>query len=182
MENLKSNQKVYWYIIVLISFFIIVFVTKSQIYKMQINLDTKSEKEATKQEKRLENEELESIKEKYKSDEAELSKYSTSFSQEDFMNYIYSYIETLNQESSDNLYTIIKSLSFWKSKLNELWFNEVQVNLIMEVPNEQELKSILKFLTDQNSKYKIFIDSLSYEFDNPDKSETISLPLKIFYK
>lgn len=182
MENFKANNKIYWYIIILFSLFILVFFTRDQIYNLNFNLDLKSEKENELLSKREENSNLEDIQKKYLSEKDSLELYNIDFKEEEFFEYIFSYIEKRNQESEDAVYTIINSINFTQPQKNEMWFMESTVNLNMTFPNEDDLKSTINFLTSNISKYKIFIQSLSYEVKNPDTPLQITIPLKIFYK
>lgn len=182
MENLNSNKKIYGYILFLISLFIIVFFTKNQFINLQVNLDSKKEIKSELEEKRLELQKLSEIKQKFKDESKSLDKYMIDFKEEEMIDYIYWEVEKMNQSVEEWWFFIIRNLTISEWQKNDFWFNESNVNISFSSPDEQLLLKFIRFLTSEDSKYKFFVESLSYDFDNKWNPINISLPLKVFYK
>lgn len=183
MSIWNKNNKIYWYIIILISLFIFVLFTRNQISSMQFKFDEKEQKEIALQTKRDELQKLNDIKTKVNSEESGINEYISNFSEDELINYIYSKIEEDNLKYTDWVSTI-RSLSMTKWKLNEIGFMESTIILNLRVPTEDRMFKILDFFIKDDSKYKFFIDSFAYpKLDlETESSYNITIPLKIFYK
>lgn len=177
----SKNNKLYWYIIVLISLFILVLFTRNQISSIQINLDEKEQKEIELQTKRDELQKLNDIKIKVESKENTVDKYINKLNEDEILSYIYSKVEEDNLKYTDWT-SSIRSLSISEWKINEIWFYESLVTLDIRVPSEDRMHKLLDFFVKDDSKYKFFIESFSYPKITADSSYNITIPLKIFYK
>lgn len=180
-----SNSKLLSYVFVIIGLFIIVLVTKWQVYNFQA---VRAEKEAllkTEIEKKSELEQIQKLKKDLASDtSSEVYKYTSVLKEDELINFIYSEIDKSNKRSSSQI--IINSLNISSAQLNQMQFLESNINLNLTVPNEIRLKSILDMLN-KNEKYKFFITSLTYDTEKQDSDSEnlgfqVTIPLKIFYK
>ena len=181
METINSNSKIYWYLIFLLSLFIIVLFTRDQISNFQFNREEIKANSTIEQEKRDEIQRLNDIKQKLLSSDEDISKYLIDFNEDDIIDYIYWRVEFDNSKNSDWL-TVVRSISISEPVLNEMWFRESNISLNLRFPSEDRMLSMLDFLTSSDSKYKFFITSFSYNGNISDWGFNITIPLKVFYK
>lgn len=181
MSISNKNNKIYWYIIILVSLFIFVLFTRTQFTNMQVKLDEKEQKEMDLQAKRDTLQKLNDIKTKVELKDNNIDKYINSVNEDELINYIYSKIEEDNLKYTDWVSTV-RSLSITKWEINEIWFYESTINLNLRVPTEDRMNKILDFFIKEDSKYKFFIDSFTYPKIENEWSFNITVPLKFFYK
>jgi len=180
MAFLDKNNKFVSYLIILLSLFIVVLVTRVQIMTLQENLDVKEIKTNELNDKKEQRDDLDRIKAKLKSDDSKVGKYLTAFNEDELIDYIYSYIEsTLSTEGG---ITEVKNISFTEWEKNEIWFTESNIIIKLRVPNVEKMKNILDFLTDSESKYNFFVDSFTYPNVDTESSFNITIPLRVLYK
>lgn len=183
MVNLNNkNNKIYWYIIILISLFILVLFTRIQFNNIQVSLDEKSTSESRYQIARNEVDRLNEIEKKLNSSEVDVSKYINEIKEDDIIDYIYGNIEDYNLDIASTGEIIVRSMSLKEGKVNEIWFNELDIVLNLRVSNEERMYKALDFFVSEDSKYKFFIESFSYTNVGQDSGFNITIPLKIFYK
>ncbi len=179
-KNIKNN-KIYWYIIILIALFIFVLFTRWQFSEMQVKLDEVSINEFSEQESRNRLSELNKIQNEIKTSDISYENYLVEINEDEIIDYIYWKIEEDNLTYNDWI-AIVRNLSISKWDINEIGFNEATINLSMRVPSEQRMMNMLNFLTKEDSKYKFYITSFDYPKVNQGSSFNINIPLKIFYK
>lgn len=178
--NIKNN-KIYWYLIILLALFILVLFTREQFTQMQVKLDEVSINEMNEQESRNRLSELNKIQSEINQGDDSYENYLVEINEDEIVDYIYWQIEEENLTYNDWI-TIVRNLSISKWDINEIGFNEATVNLSLRVPSEQRMMSILNFLTSEDSDYKFYIDSFEYQKVSEGSSFNINIPLKIFYK
>ena len=176
MPLLDNNNRFLWYMLLLLSLFIIVLFTKTQIINMQINLDEKALNEILYQEQRDELTKLEDIKNNIDEKDKNIDKYLINIKEDEVIDYIYTKIKSIDWD------IIIKNISISEGKLNEMWFQESQITLNLRIPSETRMFEILDFLFAEDSKYKFFINAFTYPNIESKSSFNITLPLKVFYK
>lgn len=174
-----NNNKIYWYLIILVSLFILVLCTRTQVSGIQISLDEKEQKEIQLQSNRDEVNKLNWIKSKITSENIDLSKYFETISEDKLISYIYWEIER-NNTSTNWWTTIVRSLSISEPTVNEIGFKETKVVLNLRVGNEEEMYKILDFFIKEDSKYKFFIESFTYPNTWNDTNFNVTIPLKIY--
>lgn len=181
--NFWKNNKLNWYLLILLSLFILVLFTKNQVSLMYLNLEEKSIKQSELEVKREELNKLDAIRSKAEDKNSWLDKYSKKLKEEELMYYIYSKIDSDNLKYSDWISTI-RSLNISEWKINELWFYESTVTLSVRVPNETAMFRLLDFFIDDKTEYKFFVDSFNYPKNENwlDSSFNVTVPLKVFYK
>lgn len=178
-----KNNKVLSWILILASLFIIILFTKNVFFNLQASFDEKNLKIQEKQTEKETLDRLEQINEKLKSWtwDTEVLKYLNGLKEDEIVDYIYSMAE------EGHLGTI-KNLSISKWKENELWFLESDISLTMDVDSEEKMQDVLDFFVKNDSKYKFFINTFSYQkpvetlMTKNISSFEITIPLKLFYK
>ena len=181
MSPLENNNKFFWYILILISLFILVLFTRIQLMNLQVNLDEKTSNEQSLEEQRSELQRLNDIKNNLDEDNEDIEKYLVDFSEDEIITYIYSAIEADNLKYTDWV-VVVKNITITEWTKNEMWFMESSITLNLRVPSDVRLYKILDFFGKSDSKYKFFIDSFSYPNVEWETNFNISLPLKVFYK
>lgn len=182
MANITTkNNKIYSYIIILVSLFILVLFTKDQFTYIQISLDEKSMAETDLAIARARRAELNEIETRLNSGEINVTQYISEIREDDIIDYIYSQIDRDNLWSMDWI-IVVRSLSLQEERVNELGFKELWVTLNLNVPNENRMFRMLDFFVGTNSKYKFFVDSFTYPNQVGLTNFNISIPLKVFYK
>ncbi len=178
----KNNNKIYGYIIILISIFILILVTRIQISDAQLKLDEISINSNIENDSRNKLTKLNEIEKKLKdADTTKVSPYLMEIKEDEILEYIYSKIESDNL-NYDDWAAVVRNISITKGDINEIGFNEATLNLSLRLPSEQRLMDILDFFTWEESKYKFFINSFVYPKISSWSSFNVNIPLKIFYK
>lgn len=165
--------------IILASLFVLVLFTNGQYEKLQANLDIRESHLSTLESKKEELNRLNKIKAGIKSDSTEYTKYLTDIKEDKLIDYIYTYIESLNSEAG---IINIKNINISEPKKNELGFTQTDVAIQIIVSNELTMNKFLDFLTSPSSQYNFFLDSFSYPNDGRKGAFSVNIPLKIFYK
>ncbi len=182
MHNIKKNSKIYWYIMILLSIFILLLVTRTQVTETQVKLDDIMINENLESDARDKLSRLNNIEKKLNSEnELWIEPYMNEVSEDKIIDYIYSKVEEDNSKYEDWL-SVIRNISISKWDINEVWFTEATVNINMRVPNEERMLQMLDFFTNKDSKYKFFLTSFNYPNISNWSSFNITIPLKIFYK
>ncbi|MDR0771721.1 MAG: hypothetical protein LBF15_01265 [Candidatus Peribacteria bacterium] len=97
MANITTkNNKIYSYIIILVSLFILVLFTKDQFTYIQISLDEKSMAETDLAIARARRAELNEIETRLNSGEINVTQYISEIREDDIIDYIYSQIDRDN--------------------------------------------------------------------------------------
>ena len=121
-----NNSKFLSYIVLLIAFFILIFVTKDFFYTLQENLDDKSHYTSKLSDVQEELAELDTLQQNFTSNQDELlarvSKYTVDFTSENVFNYIYAYVDNVNSEGKGSI--IMKSLSFSEGTIGDFGLHQ----------------------------------------------------------
>lgn len=183
MTSIENKNNLVSYILFLVALFVLIFFTKD------IALDTYAKFQETKQ-LELEQQQAREKWENYtklkkdlesgNDNESEvLQKYAQDFSQQDFINFIYGYVENSNKQWSSSL---VKTLTFSEPFENEIGFTQVDVNLTIKVSSLATMGQILRYLVSPEAKYKIFITDFSFPNDDQQGGFSVDIPMKVFYK
>ena len=102
MSVYKKDNKFITLVIVLISFFILIFFTKDAFYTMQENLDSENDLRLESIEKNEQLKKIESIEASLTSGDkkAEIDKFLKSFSEDELILYLHNYMEDINTQDS----------------------------------------------------------------------------------
>lgn len=173
MENIKNNKFISLLFLFLTFLTLIVF-TKDVFLDLQENIDLKKQL-TTQLEKSKENlSTLNTLRaELSKWEDTDLEKYISPFSEDKITHYIHSYVQGNPEVNISQI-----SITPWKE--NEYGFIEGHISLDVRVLNENALIDFISFLLKDDSEYKIFIESLSYNYES--WSFNVNIPLTVFYK
>lgn len=176
--ELKNNTFVS-YLIVLSALFILILFTKDQVMNMQFNLDQKEQVTRELQDARKKQAALVKTAADVKKEWSQTERYLTPFTEDEILEYLHSYSDTVNAGSGT---IFINSINISEKTENELGFFETKVNINAEVSDKAMMKSFLDYLVAEDAKYRFFIDSFFYPNDEREGNFNIQIPLKIFYR
>lgn len=177
--QINNQNKLLFYVLLLISFFILLSFTKWNYLSILKNMDSIEVKNAELKDKEKILNELEAIS-KDTSKEKDIVKYVHDVKEDELIDYFYNYAST---SRSWSWFIIIDSINFEKWSKNEYSFNEWRINLMLTVSDEQEMFKMLDFITSETSTYKFFIDNFSFPNDTSREwSFQVNIPIKMFYK
>jgi len=168
-------------LIALFCLFILIFFTKDLALGLYENYQEKQELQVQVDQSRQEWEDFSALEKQLEAGESdsELKKYARDFSQADFLEFLYSYIEN---SPSVGTSTLIKSVTFSEPEQNEIGFMQVNVDVSVRMPSLAVMWDMLEYLVGDEAKYKIFITNFSFPNDDKGWNFVVNLPLKIFYK
>ena len=181
MSTLKKDNKFLSLLVILVSLFILIFFTKDIFDSMQENLDTRGRLTSEETEKSKELFKLSSLEKDLKdwNKKKEISRFLTSFSEDEILIYLYDYTEEINSENGS---VFIKNIDFADDVTWELGFEELGVTLEIKATDTNILKTFLSFLTNENSKYSFYLTDFSFPNDNRSWSYDVTIPLRILHK
>lgn len=174
-----KNNRFLSYLILLLTLFILVLFTKDQIMSMQSHLDTKETLNLELQEVRDQQDDLQKIAQEVEQKDSVTKRYLTKFSENEIIDYFYSYSDQINSGSG---VLLINNIDISDETENQLWFLEVTVNMNVQVSDENVMKAFLDYLIAEDAKYRFFIDNYYYPLDGRKGNFNMQLPLKIFYR
>ena len=176
--NKRKNSKVISYMLIILSFLFLIIVTKSMNYDIQIASDSLSQAKIDLTKKQKDLSDMNKIKSNLANDaitSQTLSKFESSISEQDLINYFFTYSYKLNSWVSINNMTMEK----WSK--NEIWFMQSNLNLSVTFRDEIAMQSFINFLTNESSKYSFILENFSYPYGEKNKDFQVSIPLKILY-
>ncbi len=183
MEKKYTQNNFISYVIVLFSFFVIIFFTKSFYNTLQIELDMQ---ETLTQEKLTAEKELTRLNElqsKLSEDESEILKeiqgFTGEYSDKAVVDYIYSYAQQVNQ-GDDRI--IIRKLDLSDTSESDLGFSKAQVNLSAVISSEETLFAFINYLISPESSYRFYITNFQYDLGEETPTINVSIPLTLYYK
>ena len=150
------------YTLVFIALFIGVLFTKDLFFELQENRDMRVTTLTDLSQARDQLAQLEIDKQDIHTQKELVQKYTTGFSEDELIDFMYGYAKKINQSVT---HILIKDISFSEPQKNEIGFWEVQINLSVQVSSERIMKQFLDFLTIENETYAFFIDSFNYPAD-----------------
>ncbi len=168
------------YLLVLLSFAILIFVTKNAYSELQLKNSEYERLEITLEDLQAKKErltEIQSIMSDPTSDtQKQIARYVKDFSEEAMLNYFYDYAESTNGVFK------VKSLTLDKKDKNEYGFKEGFVSLKITVDEDTDVTDFLDYILSEDAEYRFFIE----KFNMPEKREwrrmSLNIPLKVFYK
>lgn len=171
------------YLFILLSLFIVIFFSKDLVANLYSAQQQKTQLLSQQQESRQQWEKFSALKQELESGQAQnnidLQKYNNDFTQHEFVDFLYGYIESSNSAGS---LASIKSLRFSEAKNNEIGFHQVDINISLRVSSLATLAQMLDYFISDTHQYKIFIPEFSYPNDGKQEPFIVQVPLQIFYK
>jgi len=184
MDLPSNNNKFFSYVIILIGFFILIFITRDFFYTLQEKLDERDKNIVNLEEAKAEHSELEQLKVKFESNQDELlknvSKYTLDFNSENLFNYIYTYAENVNSSWRGSI--VMRNLTFSEGTLWDIGMYEGTVSISAKFSSQRTLLDFIDYLVSSESQYTFFIDSFSYPNFGKQWDFQATIPLKMFYK
>lgn len=169
-------------LIILWSFFILVFVTKPLYTRFIEAQDTSETLTRELNEKQNELTKLEEIKNLlWESDSeivSELQSFSQEFDEADMLSYLHTYAQEVNLS---NERIIFRDISITPSEQSDIWFLKTDINLSALISSENALFSFLTFLSQKGWKYRFFIPSFQYEMNNLNGNFQVQIPLTFYH-
>jgi len=181
MAIYKKENKFVSLILILISFVILILIILPKFWEINEKNLIKAEiiKKKDYIEKELNN--LNEIKKIAEKNKDEYLKYSSGFTEDEILNYLMDHTHNKPKFNS-NEYIKINNISIEKSRLNELWFNEIWLNIDISYSSVKKLLDFIDYLTDRKNKYSFFITKLNIDMNSIEQSGSIKLNLRYFYK
>lgn len=170
------------YLIILIAFFILFFITKSfySDYMMQREEKISLMKENSEKEKELKR--LDTLKSELNNPNSkvlqDIQGLTGDVSPEEIMNYIYSYAQEVNLGSER---MIIKTLDVTLGEATDFWFQKAKINIDALFSSEKTLLSFLDAMIDPKNPYRFYIEDLNYPLGNASQTLQVSIPLIFYY-
>ncbi len=181
MNDLKNN-KFLVLLVILFSFFVLIFFTRVYYIDLQTNLDDKNTKIEKQQSLDSSLEELNKLKEDLEDKQSiitkDLKNFIGEFSEDKIILYINDYVEKVNK-SSWRIVLYLDNISFSEAQKSELWFQKVSINLKIRVYDRFSLKNLLEYLTSKDNEYSFFITSLNFPIEKS-WPYNINLPLDMY--
>lgn len=174
-----KNNKFLTYFLVLISLFIIILFTSGQFSQLQENKDTQEELEKELMDVRAQQETLQNIKKEITQSWALTQRYLQDFTENEIIDYLYTYQEASNN-ASGNLQ--ITSINLSQETQNDFGFFEKTVDVDIVVSSQSVMIGFLDYLVAEDAKYRFFVESFTFPNDAREWGYNVSLPLKIFYR
>lgn len=178
------NSKITTLVLILITFFVLIFFTRPLYYTFQENKDLQAQLQSQQAEKKQELGELQKIQSEVKSGSgeinAEVSKYSQAFTEDAVIDYIYTYVWDTGGLIN------IREINMDEWDVNEYGFNEGKVQVSLRVNDQNALLDFVEAMTNPTYEegqqvFTFFIDNFSFP-SGITGSFNITVPMKIFYR
>lgn len=171
------------YLLILMTFFVILFFTKNMYWDMQVHLDMKQQHNSKLTETQSELAGLNELKKSLNKEWNELLKeivwFTGEFSDVAMLEYIYSYAQQVNLWD-DRI--IIRGISLDGDNMSDLGFNKADVNISAVVSSEKTLFRFLNHLTNKSATYRFHITDFNYPMNESNSNIQVSIPLTLYYK
>lgn len=171
------------YLIILVTFFVILFFTKNIYSDMQINLDASEQNNIELREKQTELTRLNELKKSLDEEGNELLEevagFTGDFSDANMLEYIYSYAQQVNLWD-DRI--IIRDISLQWEQISDLGFKKANINISTVVSSEKTLFAFLNYLTNKKAAYRFHITEFNYPMNESNSNIQVSIPLTLYYK
>jgi len=182
MTTLQKDNKFQALLFALFAFFILVFFTTNIYSELQWSLDENNTKQEELNKLNTKLEELNLLKNNLQDsslDETKkIKKFVWEFSEDKILLYINEYIEQINM-ADQGIVLFLDDISFSEPKKSELGFNEIDIDLKMQISDKNYLNNMLDYLTSNNNKYSFFITDFSFEIEKSGPY-TVNIPLKMY--
>lgn len=184
MKKIPTTQNNFInYLIILLWFFVILFFTKNLYSDLQVQLDTKEQKNIELSNKNQNLNKLNELKNILEAEDsealAEIQSFTKAVTDEDILEYIYSYAADINLW---NERVIIRDLSISEWIKSDTGFLQASVWITALFSSEKTLFTFLDYLTDTEAEYRFFLSSFDYPMNETTGNLQVTIPLIIYYK
>ncbi len=176
--NNNSKYKFLSYLFLLLTVFVIFLFTKSIYWEIVQNNKQRQSLTESLQQKQTEYDKIAKIKsdiDTWNVEALDFDKYLINFSEDEIVDYFYSYTKTHPQVS-------IESLGISEETPNEFWFREATIDLNLTFSSEQDMMSFMTNHILNSPKYNLYIHQFNYPFWNINWPFAVNIPVKILYK
>ncbi len=171
------------YLLILASFFVLLFFTKNIYSDMQVQLDTREQNTLEVKQKQDTLARLNELKNSLNKEGSELTDdiagFTGVFSDADIIEYIYSYARDVNL-GDDRI--IIRDISLTSDSISDLGFKKALINVSAVVSWEKVLFSFIDKLTGKWSTYRFYITDFNYPMNESSGNIQANIPLTLYYK
>jgi len=171
------------YLAILASFFVLIFFTRNIYASMQQNLDTTSSQSSEILKAKRELSRLWDLQKDLSQEDSgalqEIKWFSGKFSDENIIDHIYSYAQEVNEWDER---VIVRSLDLSAWEKSDLGFLKANVELEVVTSSEEALFSLMRFLIDEESEYRFYIENFEYDLGASKGNISVSIPLIYYYK
>jgi len=186
MKNPDYNQytknNFLLYLILLVSFFILLFFTKNFYSDLQVKLDTQSLKEQQLQKKESTLTSLNELQAKLKDPKSEaveeIKWFTGVYSDENILEYIYMYAQKVNL-TDERL--VVRDMVIENEGTSDIWFEKATVTVSAVFSAESTMLDFITYLTDVGGNYKFYIDTFEYEMNASTGNIQATIPLILYY-
>ncbi len=179
----KTHSPLIAYLLILITFFVLLFFTKNYFSDLQQALDLRDTLEQTITSKQAELTELNRVQQLLTQTGSEemkaITPFLAPFSEASILEYIYSYAQKVNL-GNDRM--IIRELSLSENGVNDIWFDTATINLSAIFSSEDALFNFLNFVTQDAGEYRFYLTEFEYPMNDISGNIQVSLPLTLYYK
>ena len=171
------------YLIIIGTFFILLFFTKGIYAKIQEQTDALETQSAELTANKAELTRLGKLQQDLLAEDSpslkEIKWFSWEFSDENIINHIYSYAQKVNLTDER---IIIRDLNLSAWEKSDLGFMKASISLDIITSSEETLFSFLNYLTDEDSEFRFYITNFDYDLWGNNWNITVNIPLIFYYK
>lgn len=171
------------YLLVLGSFFILIFFTKNIYGQIQEQSDELAGQSRELVSQRDELTRLKQLQQDLSAEDSQadidIKWFSWEFSDKNLIDHVYSYAQEVNLWSER---IIIRDMAISGWELSDVWFSKANIDLDIITSSEETLFSFLNYLTDEDSTFRFYISNFDYDLWGTNGNITVSIPLTLYYK
>ncbi len=171
------------YLIVIASFFILIFFTKDIYGQIQEQSDEIALQSTDLTMQKAELTRLKKLQQDLLAEDSDADKeikwFLWEFSDENIINHIYSYAQKVNLWD-DRI--IIRDMTLSAGEKRDIWFSKAGISLDIITSSEDTLFSFRNYLTDEDSEFRFYITSFDYDLGWTNGNITVSIRLTYYYK
>lgn len=183
MKKTIAGNSFYTYVLMLLTFFVLLFFTRNIYSDIQISTDEHEQNTIALEKLEKEHKELTQLRKKFDSDEdvikEEIAGFSGELSDKDILEYLYSYAQKINEGNGE---LIIRSISIdggWKT---DVGFQKANIKMDAIFSSESTFFAFLNYVTSGSGKYKFYTTQIDYPMNEVAGKIQISIPLTLYYK
>lgn len=183
MKKQVTHNSFYAYILILLSFFIILFFTRNIYDEIQVLLDNTQQTGIELSALETQHEQLTQLRKRFDNSEDEILEeiqwFTWEFSDKDILEYIHSYAEKTNAWNDK---IVIRDIVLSENEVSDIGFRKAKITVSAVFSSETTLFNFMNYLTGGTGKYKFYINNFSYPMNKVGWSIQVSVPLNLYYK
>lgn len=171
------------YLLILVSFSILIFFTSNIYQKIQIQQDTLNTQTLQINDDRANLTRLRDLQQELLLEDSDAIKsitwFSWEYNDENIVNHIYSYAQKINLWDER---IIIRGIELQAWQQSDVWFERADINLDIVTSSQEALFGFLNYLTDEESSYRFYINDFDYQLWETSWNIIVDIPLILYYK